>query len=408
MGSSQRIVHANKFIAMRILVITEYYRNSFANGSEVFAFLLIEELKRKHDITLLAHATNDALPGLNIAISDDVYQSVDELKDFLATHVNPYEYDVIYNLGALHFGCFIVKYLRELFTELTIVNHFQILFGAYAQVEKMSAAKQKLLSKPQIEAATGAALNIFVSVNELCKAYQLGFQLSSSVAVINNGVDVKNNFVEKSEPPFTVPLINGRKPLVFLASGRFSDHSKGADIAFRAFRRLVHDKKEVYLVAIGHTEKYKFLLNDTPRENYVLLNWQSRSELSKFFLIADVMLVPSRYEPFGMIAVEGMLAGLPVIANDTGGLSEIIDHQKNGLLNRAGNGWLGFYQCMLELALSPERVPAMGQEAKATAIKKYNIEDIGMEVDKHLCRASISHKVLETNYINKKQSTYDL
>lgn len=387
---------------MRILVITEYYRSSFRNGSEVFAHLLIHELSKIHELTLLARATDDAYSELHIAVPDDIYNSVDALKYFLISNVNPYDFDIIYNLGGLHFGCFIVKYLREQFPGLTIVNHFQLLFAPYGGIEKMSAAKQNLLSKPQIEAASGAALNIFISINELCCAFNHGFKLSSAVAVISNGIAIPSLTVNESNSRFQIPLINGCKPIVFLTSGRFSEYIKGADIAFRAFRRLVHDKKEVYLIAIGPTEKYQFLLKDVPRENYHLIDWLTREDLANLFPIADVMLVPSRYEPFGMIAVEGMAAGLPVIANDTGGLSEIVNHQKNGLLNRAGNGWLGFYKCMHEIAFAPEKLPAMSQQARETAVEKYNITYIGMEVDKHLRRATISHRVLEPDYTDKQ------
>jgi glycosyltransferase involved in cell wall biosynthesis len=387
---------------MRILVITEYYRSSFRNGSEVFAHLLIHELCKNHDLTLLARATDDANPGLHIAVPDDIYNTVDGLKHFLITNVNPYDFDIIYNLGGLHFGCFIVKYVREQLPGLTIVNHFQLLFAPYGGIEKMSVAKQNLLSKPQIEAASGAALNIFISINELCSAFNHGFKLTSPVAVISNGIDITDLGVNRSNSQFQIPLINGCKPIVFLTSGRFSEYIKGADIAFRAFRRLVCDKKDVYLIAIGPTEKYEFLLKDVPKENYHLVEWQTREELAKLFSIADVMLVPSRYEPFGMIAVEGMAAGLPVIANDTGGLSEIVNHQKNGLLNRAGNGWLGFYKSMHEIAFAPEKLPAMSLQARQTAVEKYNITNIGLEVDKHLRRAMISHKVLEPGYTDKQ------
>ena len=47
---------------------------------------------------------------------------------------------------------------------------------------------------------------------------------------------------------------------------------------------------------------------------------------------ADVLVVPSIYEPFGIVALEGMAAKVPVIATQTGGLGEIIEHDKTGIL----------------------------------------------------------------------------
>jgi glycogen(starch) synthase len=46
---------------------------------------------------------------------------------------------------------------------------------------------------------------------------------------------------------------------------------------------------------------------------------------------ADVAVFPSLYEPFGIVALEGMAAGVPVVVADTGGMSEIIQHGRNGL-----------------------------------------------------------------------------
>jgi glycogen(starch) synthase len=46
---------------------------------------------------------------------------------------------------------------------------------------------------------------------------------------------------------------------------------------------------------------------------------------------ADVMVVPSVYEPFGIVALEGMAAGVPIIVSQVGGLAEIVEHDKTGV-----------------------------------------------------------------------------
>ncbi len=57
----------------------------------------------------------------------------------------------------------------------------------------------------------------------------------------------------------------------------------------------------------------------------------SDEELNKVFKISDVLVVPSLYEPFGIVALEGMINKLPVVVSDTGGLSEIVEDGINGL-----------------------------------------------------------------------------
>jgi glycosyltransferase involved in cell wall biosynthesis len=379
---------------MKILVITEYFRASCSNGAEVFAKELIAALKKKHAIHVLAHATENDLPGLDIPIPADVYSSIDKLREFLYERVVPGNYDLVYNLGGLLFGCFIVRYLEPLFSSVPLVNHFQVLFAPLAEKENMTNAKQDLISKPQLHAASLAALNIFVSANELRSAMQYGFPLNrSSIAIIHNGISTGEQ--TDQGPAFDIPLIDGKRPLVFMAAGRFSEHSKGADILFRAFKRLWHDRNDIYLITAGPSEKYRFILNEVPEQNYRLLPWLPREELLNLLHYADIALVPSRYEPFGLIAVEAMSCGLPVIANDTGGLSEIIHHKRTGLLNPARNGWLGFYKCMKELAGHEQERRAMGIESKKTVFEKFTIDHVAMAVDHHLCRAVLSHRTLE-------------
>lgn len=60
--------------------------------------------------------------------------------------------------------------------------------------------------------------------------------------------------------------------------------------------------------------------------------WLSPSELADWYRAADVLVVPSRYEPFGMVILEGMIHGLPIVASDVGGPAEILEHGRTGLL----------------------------------------------------------------------------
>jgi len=50
-----------------------------------------------------------------------------------------------------------------------------------------------------------------------------------------------------------------------------------------------------------------------------------------YFNVADILVVPSTYEPFGIVALEGMATKTPIIVSDVGGLSEIVDHQWTGM-----------------------------------------------------------------------------
>ena len=68
------------------------------------------------------------------------------------------------------------------------------------------------------------------------------------------------------------------------------------------------------------------------RRSIHFTGWLDPRRLAQWYRTADVLVVPSRYEPFGMVVLEGMLHGLTVVASDVGGPGEIIDAGDTGLL----------------------------------------------------------------------------
>jgi len=57
-----------------------------------------------------------------------------------------------------------------------------------------------------------------------------------------------------------------------------------------------------------------------------------RESIARFYSAADVFVLPSSYEPFGIVFAEAMSFGLPIVAADAGGIPELVEHEDNGLL----------------------------------------------------------------------------
>jgi glycogen synthase len=68
------------------------------------------------------------------------------------------------------------------------------------------------------------------------------------------------------------------------------------------------------------------------RDRIHFTGWLTASQLARWYRSADVLVVPSRYEPFGMVILEGMIHALPIVASNVGGPAEILDHGRTGLL----------------------------------------------------------------------------
>ena len=72
-------------------------------------------------------------------------------------------------------------------------------------------------------------------------------------------------------------------------------------------------------------------------DNVELLGWKSPEEIAGFMNACDVVVMPSRWEGFGLVAVEAMRARKPVIASAVGGLRSIVRHGQTGFLVPAGD-----------------------------------------------------------------------
>ena len=79
------------------------------------------------------------------------------------------------------------------------------------------------------------------------------------------------------------------------------------------------DNLEAEARASGHSDKIKFT------------GFASDKEVIDLMTSADVLVVPSIYEPFGIVALEGMATGVPVVASQVGGLAEVLDHDITGI-----------------------------------------------------------------------------
>jgi glycosyltransferase involved in cell wall biosynthesis len=370
---------------MKILVITEHYSDQVKNGSDFFCNSLILELKKSNDLDVLARET-DAISNGRYTISNAIYENPATLDEYLIT-IDFEKYDLIYNLGALSFGCCIVNYIKERLQEITLVNHFQLLYAPYTEKSRLSKAHAELFGDNQLEVMSLATINIFISQDELLSAIKYGANIQPGKAVvIPNGIHISEKF--------TPTIINSKK-VRFLLAGRLNDIIKGADIALRAFERLLKDTDNVFLEIIGDAGQFSSILDAIPSENYTLKKWIPREQLLEAMEQTDVLIVPSRYEPFGLVAIEAMERGKPVIGSDTGGLSEIIHHGYNGLLNPIHNGSLGFYQAMKYLVDNPIKRTKMGENARNSVIENYTIERITRLVNAQFKRTRMNETLFD-------------
>ena len=146
-----------------------------------------------------------------------------------------------------------------------------------------------------------------------------GLEYSKNLFTIPNGIQTRS---------FRPMDVVKKYDLLFI--GRFQK-AKGLDALLRALHLIRKTKGQVYKLGIAGEftdEQRTFILNSTTevvREGIVFLGTVQREDMPKIINCANLVIVPSRYESFGLPALEAMACGIPVLATRVGGLPEIID-----------------------------------------------------------------------------------
>ena len=154
------------------------------------------------------------------------------------------------------------------------------------------------------------------------------------VRIVGNGIE---------DNPAALAAVHKRRdavsPLV-LFTGRFVDRKGVRELIAAIPRVLEHAPETRFVLAGGHRGcsgadmEYWWLPPELRRyrDRIHFTGWLTPAQLVDWYLAADVLAVPSWYEPFGMVILEGMLYGLPIVAAAVGGPSEILEHGRTGIL----------------------------------------------------------------------------
>ncbi len=91
--------------------------------------------------------------------------------------------------------------------------------------------------------------------------------------------------------------------------------------------------------------------------------------------LADVFLLPSSSESFGLVALEAMSAEVPVVVSNAGGLPEVVEHGVTGFLHDPGH-LPGFVASVLKLLTNESLRRTMGRRARREARRRFNVDDM--------------------------------
>ncbi|RKP53841.1 glycosyltransferase family 1 protein [Cohnella endophytica] len=159
---------------------------------------------------------------------------------------------------------------------------------------------------------------IHISQHEYEMAMRYGLSAKKSVVVYNG---VSDAAVQADAIPFVVRA--DKINLLFV--GRF-DRQKGFDLLLEVFNEHRFEDVRLYLAGDSVLQQRDYAYPD----NAVKLGWIRNSDIDRYMSACDAVIVPSRWEGFGIVAIEALRNKKPVIASNRGALPEIVEHGVNG------------------------------------------------------------------------------
>ena len=225
--------------------------------------------------------------------------------------------------------------------------------------------------------STEVIVNSNYMKRELQRLFGLPFE---KINVAPNGINITMfNGVEKDYEFRRQYALDNEKIILFM--GRLV-YEKGIQNLISAMPKILagyHDAKLVIAGKGGMIEELKAQVNSMGIGNKVYFTgYMDAKQVCKMYKCADVSVFPSTYEPFGIVALEAMLSGTPVVVSDIGGLNEIVEHGVNGMKSYAGNP-NSLADSILELLYNPALAENVVKKAKAKVKNEYNWAKIAQD-----------------------------
>jgi glycogen synthase len=157
------------------------------------------------------------------------------------------------------------------------------------------------------------------------------------ISVVQNGIDPSELEPVANLDALRAEFAAPHERLVLLV-GRLV-YEKGFQLALEALPGLIERLGDVRFIVAGSGTAEPELRRQAHElgldSHGTFLGWIGDDVLHSLYRIADLTVVPSIYEPFGLVALEAMASGCPCLVADTGGLREVVPHEDVGLRFRS-------------------------------------------------------------------------
>jgi len=257
---------------------------------------------------------------------------------------------------------------------------------------------------------TYESTEVIVNSNYMKREIQSLFGLPfEKINVVPNGININMfNGIEKDYEFRRQYAADNEKIILFI--GRLV-YEKGVQNLIAAMPKILEGYHDAKLVIAGKGGMYDELKAQVDAmgisSKVYFTGYMDAKQVCKMYKCADVSVFPSTYEPFGIVALEAMLSGTPVVVSDTGGLNEIIEHGVDGMKSYAGNP-NSLADSILALLYDPQLSDNVVKKAKAKVKNEYNwakiAQDTHFTYQKAICQTMAERQKNQIAQENAKKA----
>lgn len=202
------------------------------------------------------------------------------------------------------------------------------------------------------------------------------------IDIIYNGIrpEKKHRHPEFDHLKFRNRFAQQEEKIVYYV-GRMA-FEKGVYVLLNAAPKVLHEMNgfvKFVIIGGGNIDKIKQQAwNLGIWDKCYFTGFMSDEDLDRFQTIADCAVFPSLYEPFGIVALESFAARVPVVVSNTGGLPEVVQHTKTGIVTYANNtdslAW-----GILEVLKNPDYAQWLIDNAYEDLERRFNWQNIAKQ-----------------------------
>jgi N-acetyl-alpha-D-glucosaminyl L-malate synthase BshA len=341
-------------------------------GSGVVATELGKELAiRGHDVHFISYA----LP-IRLTVTDRIYFHEVEVLSYPLFEYPPY--DLV---------------LATKMAEVTARYNLDILHVHYAIPHSISAYLAKMMlpdrGLPFVTTLHGTDITLVGNDRSYLPITRLGIEKSDAVTAVSEYLRQR-----------TVEEFQIQRPITVIPNFVNCDvYSRASDLSIR--RRFARPEETIFIhisnfrpvkriedvvsvfARVRKSASAKLLLvgdgPDLPKAEWLaqtqgvsndVLFMGKQSDMAPLLSIADILLLPSENESFGLVALEAMACEVPVIATRVGGIPEVVEHEEDGFLFNLGDV-AGMAEACQRLIRNPELRDEMGKNARKHALHDF-------------------------------------